>query len=641
MNKFFRNVGFYLLIIIIAISIIDYYSSKTTTKTEVSYTAFLKQVEDQKVERVTIVDNTIRGKMKDGQEFSLVTPNDPTLINTLREKMIDIKAEQPPQPPWWTTLLSSLLPMLLLIGVWFFIMQQTQGGGSKVMSFGKSRAKLHNEEKIKVTFADVAGAEEAKEELEEVVEFLKHPKKFNDLGARIPKGVLLFGPPGTGKTLLARAVAGEAGVPFFSISGSDFVEMFVGVGASRVRDLFEQAKKSAPCIVFIDEIDAVGRQRGAGLGGGHDEREQTLNQLLVEMDGFGVNEGIIIIAATNRPDILDPALLRPGRFDRHIVVDKPDVKGRQEILKVHTKGKPVEKEADLEVLARRTPGFTGADLSNLVNEAALLSARRNKKRIGMNELEESIERVVAGPERKSKVISDKDKNLTAYHEAGHALIAMLMPNADPVHKVSIIPRGRAGGYTLMLPKEERNYATRSELKDQLRTLLGGRVAEAVVLEEISTGAQNDLERATDLARKMICEFGMSEVLGPITFGRRQDTQVFLGRDISRDRNYSEEVAYSIDKEVRRLIEDAYEKTENMLREHLDKLHVIAAALIEKETLEASELEQLMQEGKITEKPVEEEPSDVTMGPEDTVPVPDAEPGPKVVYNLPETSGGNA
>jgi len=641
LNKFFRNVGFYLLIIIIAISIIDYYSSKTTTKTEVSYSAFLKQVEDQKVERVTIVDNTIRGKLKDGQEFTLVTPNDPALINILREKKIDIKAEQPPQPPWWTTLFSSLLPMLLLIGVWFFIMQQTQGGGSKVMSFGKSRAKLHNEEKIKVTFDDVAGAEEAKEELEEVVEFLKHPKKFNDLGARIPKGVLLFGPPGTGKTLLARAVAGEAGVPFFSISGSDFVEMFVGVGASRVRDLFEQAKKSAPCIVFIDEIDAVGRQRGAGLGGGHDEREQTLNQLLVEMDGFGVNEGIIIIAATNRPDILDPALLRPGRFDRHIVVDKPDVKGRQAILKVHTKGKPVDKEADLEVLARRTPGFTGADLSNLVNEAALLSARRNKKRIGMNELEESVERVVAGPERKSKVISEKDKKLTAYHEAGHALIAMVMPNADPVHKVSIIPRGRAGGYTLMLPKEDRNYATRSELKDQLRTLLGGRVAEAVVLEEISTGAQNDLERATELARKMICEFGMSEVLGPITFGRRQDTQVFLGRDISRDRNYSEEVAYSIDKEVRRLIEDAYEKTEAMLREHLDKLHLIAAALIEKETLEAFELEQLMRDGRISEKPAVEEPTELLTAPTNAIPVPDAEPGPKVVYNLPDTSGGNA
>lgn len=641
MNKFFRNVGFYLLIIIIAISIIDYYSSKTTTKTEVSYTAFLKQVEDQKVERVTIVENTIRGKLKDGQEFTLVTPNDPTLINNLREKKIDIKAELPPQPPWWTTLFSSLLPMLLLIGVWFFIMQQTQGGGSKVMSFGKSRAKLHSEDKIKVTFADVAGAEEAKEELEEVVEFLKHPKKFNDLGARIPKGVLLFGPPGTGKTLLARAVAGEAGVPFFSISGSDFVEMFVGVGASRVRDLFEQAKKSAPCIVFIDEIDAVGRQRGAGLGGGHDEREQTLNQLLVEMDGFGVNEGIIIIAATNRPDILDPALLRPGRFDRHITVDKPDVKGRQEILKVHTKGKPVEKEANLEVLARRTPGFTGADLSNLVNEAALLSARRNKKRIGMEELEESVERVVAGPERKSKVISDRDKKLTAYHEAGHALIGMLMPNADPVHKVSIIPRGRAGGYTLMLPKEDRNYATRSELKDQLKTLLGGRVAEALILEEISTGAQNDLERATELTRKMICEFGMSEVLGPITFGRRQDAQVFLGRDISRDRNYSEEVAYSIDKEVRRIIEDAYEKTEAMLKENIDKLHLIAAALIEKETLEAFELEQLMKDGKLSEPPTDDESGEPKAAMLPPAMAPEIEVSPKVVYNVPEASGGNA
>jgi cell division protease FtsH len=642
LNKFFRNVGFYLLIIIVAISIIDYYSSKTTTKTEVSYTAFLKQVEDQKVERVTIVDNTIRGKLKDGQEFTLVVPNDPSLINVLREKKIDIKAEQPPQPPWWTTLFSSLLPMLLLIGVWFFIMQQTQGGGSKVMSFGKSRAKLHNEEKIKVTFAEVAGAEEAKEELQEVVEFLKHPKKFNDLGARIPKGVLLFGPPGTGKTLLARAVAGEAGVPFFSISGSDFVEMFVGVGASRVRDLFEQAKKNAPCIVFIDEIDAVGRQRGAGLGGGHDEREQTLNQLLVEMDGFGVNEGIIIIAATNRPDILDPALLRPGRFDRHIVVDKPDVKGRLEILKVHTKGKPVEKEANLEVLARRTPGFTGADLSNLVNEAALLSARRNRKRIGMEELEESIERVVAGPERKSKVISERDKKLTAYHESGHALIGLLLPNADPVHKVSIIPRGRAGGYTLMLPKEERSYATRSELREQLRTLLGGRVAEALVLEEISTGAQNDLERATELARKMICEFGMSEVLGPITFGRRQDTQVFLGRDIARDRNYSEEVAYSIDKEVRRLIEDAYEKTETMLRDNMDKLHLIANALIERETLEASELEQLMKDGRIAETPTNSDGEpEKNAAPTDVISAPGAEGSPKVVYNFPEASGGNA
>ena len=593
MNKFFRNVSFYLLIIIIAISIIDYYSSKTTNKQEIIYTQFLRQVDEQKVEKVTIVENTIRGKLKDGTEFTTVTPDDPTLINTLRAKNIEIKAEQPPQPPWWTTIFSSILPMLLLIGVWFFIMQQTQGGGNRVMSFGKSRAKLHSDEKIKVTFKDVAGADEAKQELEEVVEFLKHPKKFNDLGARIPKGVLLFGPPGTGKTLLARAVAGEAGVPFFSISGSDFVEMFVGVGASRVRDLFEQAKKNAPCIVFIDEIDAVGRQRGAGLGGGHDEREQTLNQLLVEMDGFGVNEGIIIIAATNRPDILDPALLRPGRFDRQIVVDRPDVRGREEILKVHVKGKPLAKEVDLDVLARRTPGFTGADLSNLVNEAALLAARRNKKRVEMGEMEEAVERVVAGPERKSRVISDKEKRLTAYHEAGHALVGMLLDHTDPVHKVSIIPRGRAGGYTLMLPKEDRYYATRSELLAQLKVFLGGRVAEAVVLNEISTGAQNDIERATELVRKMICEYGMSETMGPIAFGKKQE-QVFLGRDISRDRNYSEEVAHSIDKEVRKMMEEAYTGVETILRENIEQLHVIAAALMEKETLEAEELLRLVQ-----------------------------------------------
>ena len=593
LNKFFRNVSFYLLIIIIAISIIDYYSSKTTNKQEIIYTQFLRQVDEQKVEKVTIVENTIRGKLKDGTEFTTVTPDDPTLINTLRAKNIEIKAEQPPQPPWWTTIFSSILPMLLLIGVWFFIMQQTQGGGNRVMSFGKSRAKLHGDEKIKVTFKDVAGADEAKQELEEVVEFLKHPKKFNDLGARIPKGVLLFGPPGTGKTLLARAVAGEAGVPFFSISGSDFVEMFVGVGASRVRDLFEQAKKNAPCIVFIDEIDAVGRQRGAGLGGGHDEREQTLNQLLVEMDGFGVNEGIIIIAATNRPDILDPALLRPGRFDRQIVVDRPDVRGREEILKVHVKGKPLAKEVDLDVLARRTPGFTGADLSNLVNEAALLAARRNKKRVEMGEMEEAVERVVAGPERKSRVISDKEKRLTAYHEAGHALVGMLLDHTDPVHKVSIIPRGRAGGYTLMLPKEDRYYATRSELLAQLKVFLGGRVAEAVVLNEISTGAQNDIERATELVRKMICEYGMSETMGPIAFGKKQE-QVFLGRDISRDRNYSEEVAHSIDKEVRKMMEEAYTGVETILRENIEQLHVIAAALMEKETLEAEELLRLVQ-----------------------------------------------
>ncbi|MEM5766825.1 MAG: ATP-dependent zinc metalloprotease FtsH, partial [Bacillota bacterium] len=492
MNRFFRNISFYLLLIIIAISIIDFYKARTSNEQEIAYSQFLQNVEEDKIDRVTIQENTIRGSLKDGTGFMTITPDDPDLVKILREKKINIKAEQPPQPPWWTTILSSILPMLIIIGIWFFVMQQTQGGGNRVMSFGKSRAKLHSEEKIKVTFADVAGADEAKQELQEVVEFLKHPKKFNELGARIPKGVLLFGPPGTGKTLLARAVAGEAGVPFFSISGSDFVEMFVGVGASRVRDLFEQAKKNAPCIVFIDEIDAVGRQRGAGLGGGHDEREQTLNQLLVEMDGFGVNEGIIIIAATNRPDILDPALLRPGRFDRQITVDRPDVNGRKEILKVHTKGKPISKEVDLDILARRTPGFTGADLSNMVNEAALLAARRNKKKVDMSELEEAIERVIAGPERKSKVISDKEKRLVAYHEAGHALIGMLLPGTDPVHKVSIIPRGSAGGYTLHLPKEDRYYATKSELLDRVKSLLGGRVSESLVLKEISTGAQMTL-----------------------------------------------------------------------------------------------------------------------------------------------------
>jgi cell division protease FtsH len=530
-----------------------------------------------------------------------VTPDDPTLIGTLRDKGVNIKAEKTPEPPWWTTIFSSVLPMVLLIGVWFFIMQQSQGGGNRVMSFGKSRAKLNNDDKVKVAFKDVAGADEAKQELEEVVEFLKHPKKFNDLGARIPKGVLLYGPPGTGKTLLAKAVAGEAGVPFFSISGSDFVEMFVGVGASRVRDLFEQAKKNAPCIVFIDEIDAVGRQRGAGVGGGHDEREQTLNQLLVEMDGFAANEGIIIIAATNRPDILDPALLRPGRFDRQIVVDKPDVKGRNAILQVHTKGKPVAEDANLDILARRTPGFTGADLSNLVNEAALLSARRNKKKIAMAELEESIERVMAGPERKSKVMSDKEKRLTAYHEAGHTLVGMLIPHADPVHKVTIIPRGRAGGYTLMLPTEDRSYATRSELLAQLKVALGGRVAEEVVLNEISTGAQSDIQRASSLVRGMITEYGMSEVLGPIAFGKGHGHQVFLGRDINSEKNYSEEVACEIDKEVSKYIKTSYDECRDLLTANIDKLHVIAEALLERETLEAAELKQLMETGRIAEK----------------------------------------
>lgn len=600
MNRFFKNVTFYLLIIIVAIWMIDYYSASTVSKTDITYSAFMKHVQQDEVKQVTIVDNVISGKLKDGKDFSTVAPSDDSLIPTLRARDIEIKAELPPQPPWWTTILSSLLPMLLIVGIWFMLMQQSQGGGGRVMNFGKSRARRYDEDNIKITFKDVAGADEAKQELEEVVEFLKHPKKYNDLGAKIPKGVLLYGPPGTGKTLLAKAVAGEAGVPFFSISGSDFVEMFVGVGASRVRDLFEQAKKSAPCIVFIDEIDAVGRQRGAGLGGGHDEREQTLNQLLVEMDGFGANEGIIMIAATNRPDILDPALLRPGRFDRQIVVDRPDIKGRQEILKVHVKGKPISPEVELGVIARRTPGFTGADLSNLVNEAALMAARKNKNKIDMPEMEEAAERVIMGPERRSRVISDKEKRLTAYHEGGHTLVGMLLDNTDPVHKVTIIPRGRAGGYTLSLPKEDRYYATRSEMLDELKVLLGGRVAEALVLKEISSGASNDLQRATSLARQMICEYGMSPELGPMTFGHRHD-QVFLGRDIGRDKDYSEEVAAKIDKEIRKFIDEAYQKTESLLNENMDKLHLIADALIERETLEGEEIDQLMKYGKILSK----------------------------------------
>ena len=600
MNRFFKNVTFYLLIIIVAIWMIDYYSASTVSKTDITYSAFMKHVQQDEVKQVTIVDNVISGKLKDGKDFSTVAPSDDSLIPTLRARDIEIKAELPPQPPWWTTILSSLLPMLLIVGIWFMLMQQSQGGGGRVMNFGKSRARRYDEDNIKITFKDVAGADEAKQELEEVVEFLKHPKKYNDLGAKIPKGVLLYGPPGTGKTLLAKAVAGEAGVPLFSISGSDFVEMFVGVGASRVRDLFEQAKKSAPCIVFIDEIDAVGRQRGAGLGGGHDEREQTLNQLLVEMDGFGANEGIIMIAATNRPDILDPALLRPGRFDRQIVVDRPDIKGRQEILKVHIKGKPISPEVELGVIARRTPGFTGADLSNLVNEAALMAARKNKNKIDMPEMEEAAERVIMGPERRSRVISDKEKRLTAYHEGGHTLVGMLLDNTDPVHKVTIIPRGRAGGYTLSLPKEDRYYATRSEMLDELKVLLGGRVAEALVLKEISSGASNDLQRATSLARQMICEYGMSPELGPMTFGHRQD-QVFLGRDIGRDKDYSEEVAAKIDKEIRKFIDEAYQKTESLLNENMDKLHLIADALIERETLEGEEIDQLMKYGKILSK----------------------------------------
>ena len=594
MNSFLRNVGFYLLIIFIAITAYDYFSIKPQNAIEeTSYSQFLQRVENDEVQKVILTKNTIKATKKDGTEFTTTAPDfpigDDSLVGKLEAKGVEIVAQNPKEPSWWMTLLSSLLPILILVGFWFFIMNQTQGSGSRVMSFGKSRAKMSSGDKVKVKFTDVAGADEAKEELQEVVEFLKHPQKFNDLGARIPKGVLLFGPPGTGKTLLAKAVAGEAGVAFFSISGSDFVEMFVGVGASRVRDLFATAKKNSPCIIFIDEIDAVGRQRGAGISGGHDEREQTLNQLLVEMDGFAPNEGIIIIAATNRPDILDHALLRPGRFDRQIVVDKPDVTGRIAILKVHSKGKPIAKDVDLDVLARRTPGFTGADLANLVNEAALLAARRNKHEINMIELEESIERVMAGPERKSKVMSDDEKKLTAYHEGGHALVGMMLQHADPVHKVTIIPRGRAGGYTLMLPKEDRNYATRSELLDRLKVSMGGRVAEEIVLNEISTGASQDIQQASKIVRSMIMQYGMSDVLGPVAYGSDQIQQYF-GQN---QRNYSEEVASEIDKEVHKYLEEAYDACRVIINEHRHELDLIAQALIDKETLTAAELKAIV------------------------------------------------
>ena len=613
MNNFMRHVGFYLLAIFIVITAYDYVAVKPKPLEELSYSQFVQLVEKGDIAKVVLVKNTIQVTKKDGGEFTTTAPDEPigdeTLVGKLESKGVDIVAQNPKEPPWWMTLLSTLLPIALLIGFWYFMFNQAQGGGGKVFSFGKSRAKMMGGDKVKVKFTDVAGADEAKEELAEVVEFLKHPKKFNDLGARIPKGVLLFGPPGTGKTLLAKAVAGEAGVSFFTISGSDFVEMFVGVGASRVRDLFAQAKKNSPCIIFIDEIDAVGRQRGANVGGGHDEREQTLNQLLVEMDGFAPNEGIIIIAATNRPDILDRALLRPGRFDRQIVVDKPDVTGRIAILKVHTKGKPIAKDADLDILARRTPGFTGADLANLVNEAALLAARRNKHEINMTELEESIERVMAGPERKSKVMSEHEKKLTAYHEGGHALVGMMLKHADPVHKVTIIPRGRAGGYTLMLPKEDRSYATRSELLDRLKVAMGGRVAEEIVLNEISPGASQDIQQASQIVRAMIMQYGMSDVIGPVAYGGDPAQQFYFGQP---QKNYSEEVASEIDKEIHRYMEKAYEACRTILNDNRDKLEAIAQALIDKETLTSDELKAIVfgNEPPTVEKPALEEPPPV-------------------------------
>ena len=605
MSQFSKKLVLYLLIIAIAVFAIDSLAGQNTNKAEMSYTGFIQQVQQKKVESVTITnDHGIKGKLKNGTDFVSYAPSDDTLIKTLTDNGVEITAAPPEQPSWWVSLLGSAIPIIILVVVFFFIMQQTQGGGGRVMNFGKSRAKMMGDGNVKVKFSDVAGAEEAKQELTEVVEFLKDPGKFTSIGATIPKGVLLAGPPGTGKTLLAKAVAGEAGVPFFTISGSDFVEMFVGVGASRVRDLFGQAKKNAPCIIFIDEIDAVGRQRGAGLGGGHDEREQTLNQLLVEMDGFGANEGIITLAATNRPDILDPALLRPGRFDRQVVVGRPDLHGREAILKVHARNKPLADDVDLKTIAKKTPGFTGADLSNLLNEAALLAARLNKKVITMAELEEASEKVSMGPERRSHIVSEKDRKLTAYHESGHAIVAHLLPHANPVHKVTIIPRGYAGGYTMMLPKEEHDYKTKAQLLADIRVALGGRIAEALVLGDISTGASGDLQSVTNTARSMVTRWGMSDTLGPIVFGEQQE-QVFLGKNIGHERNYSEEVASKIDVEIHHIVDEAYRDVEQLLTDNMDFLHNMAKALLEEETIYAKAVENLHKYG-TTKAPVETE-----------------------------------
>lgn len=597
MNRFFRNFLLYVVMILLAVMSVSYFANGPKAKQEIMYSEFLNSVQQGNVQEVTLVgDVSIQGTFADGTPFSTKRPSGSDTDAILRELdryHVPYGSEEAPSGPLWMPLLSSFLPVLLVVGVVFFIMQQTQGSGNRVMQFGRSRAKLHTEERKRVTFEDVAGIDEVKEELVEVVDFLKHPKRYLELGARIPKGVLLYGAPGTGKTLLARAVAGEAGVPFFSISGSDFVEMFVGVGASRVRDLFEQAKKNSPCIVFIDEIDAVGRMRGAGYGGGHDEREQTLNQLLVEMDGFGANEGIIIMAATNRPDVLDPALLRPGRFDRQVVIDRPDVRGRTEILNVHAKGKPLEKDVDLELVAKRTAGFTGADLANLVNEAALLAARQRKKKVGMDELDQAIERVVTGgPEKKSRVISDKEKKVVAYHEAGHALVSRHLEHADPIHKISIVPRGRALGYVMYLPIEDRYNVSKQEILDRITMALGGRAAEELVFGEITTGAEDDIDRSTKMARRMITEWGMSDELGPLSFGTKQD-QVFLGRDIGRERNYSEEVAAAIDKEVQHIVTSCYDRARELIETNRDKLDRLAETLLEKEVLQGDELDELL------------------------------------------------
>ncbi|MEH6938401.1 ATP-dependent zinc metalloprotease FtsH [Bacillus sp. JJ664] len=609
MNRIFRNTVFYILIFLVVIGVVTYFNGSESQVKKVSYDKFYNSLQQGEVESLSSQPKNgvyiVRGQFegaKKGELFQTQVPISDETTKIINEAIKDnklrgkVELNQAETTSAWVQILTSLIPFVIIFILFFFLMNQAQGGGSRVMNFGKSKARLYNDEKKKVRFKDVAGADEEKQELVEVVEFLKDPRKFSELGARIPKGVLLVGPPGTGKTLLARAVAGEAGVPFFSISGSDFVEMFVGVGASRVRDLFENAKKNAPCIIFIDEIDAVGRQRGAGLGGGHDEREQTLNQLLVEMDGFGANEGIIIIAATNRADVLDPALLRPGRFDRQITVDRPDVVGREAVLKVHSRNKPLDSEVDLKAIAQRTPGFSGADLENLLNEAALVAARRDKKKIDMLDIDEATDRVIAGPAKKNKVISAKERKIVAFHEAGHTVIGQVLDEAEMVHKVTIVPRGQAGGYAVMLPKEDRYFMTKPELLDKITGLLGGRVAEEVVFGEVSTGAHNDFQRATGIARRMVTEFGMSDKLGPLQFGQSQGGNVFLGRDFNNEQNYSDKIAYEIDVEIQTIIKDCYKNATEIIKKHRDKLDLLANTLLEVETLDAKGIKSLWEQG---------------------------------------------
>ncbi len=592
LSPFFKNIALWLVICLILLLIFNIFSQTPGQEKELIFSDFWQRAVKHEVSEITVKGNEYKGKLQDGTAFRTYVPDDREVLPELRKLGVKITAKPADGNPWYLQALYSWLPILAFVAVWIFFMRQMQGGGAKALSFGKSRARLMSDKQAKVTFADVAGVDEAKEELQEIIEFLKDPQKFQKLGGRIPKGVLLMGPPGTGKTLLARAIAGEANVPFFSISGSDFVEMFVGVGASRVRDLFEQGKKNAPCIIFMDEIDAVGRHRGAGLGGGHDEREQTLNQLLVEMDGFESNDGVILIAATNRPDVLDPALLRPGRFDRQVVVARPDVRGRVGIFKVHTKKIPLSPDVELETLARGTPGFSGADLANLVNEAALLAARKNKKLVDMVDFEFAKDKVLMGVERKSMVISEKERRVTAYHEAGHALVAKSIPGTDPIHKVTIIPRGRALGVTQQLPLEDKHNYPREFLWNEVAILMGGRVAEEIVMGEITTGAGNDIERATELARKMVCEWGMSDRLGPLTYGKREE-MIFLGREIAQHQDYSESTAVEIDREVRRLVMENYERARDLIKGRLPTLHALAAALLEKEVLDAPEIDAIV------------------------------------------------